>query len=311
MGMEQGAYIDGDSGSDFTYGYGGGGDEFAIDYAADYGGAQNYTSDGDLFGAYYDYYMGMGLDPSQAASYAAEDATAGSIEIPTYEQAPLPDISLPSYGLPYIPNYDYWQSPPYIPVFSDLPTPQPPVGSLPQSPATQQPNLPPACPGGYYHPYPIGHPQQNECRPFPPAPTPAPAPPQQRPQQPSSGGGAQAPRPPQQQCPTGQYRDQATGQCKPIPQGQPQQCPTGYYRAPSGQCMPIPRCTTLGTTFDLSRGICVPQGQAVLPAPSEADDLLANLKKLPWWIWLALGGFLLLGRDEDGRTTTVRYRRAS
>jgi hypothetical protein len=258
-----------------------------------------FGGDGDLFGAYYDYYLGLGLDPMQALSYAAEDASSGSIQSFTEEAAPLPDISWPLYGLPYVPNYDYGQYSPYIPVFSDLPTPAPPLQT---SPAIQQPNLPTACPGGYYHPYPIGHPDQNKCVPFPPQATPAP------PQQSSSSGGSQAPKPPQQQCPKGYYRDPATGQCKPIPQGQPQSCPSGYYRAPTGQCLPIPKCTTPGTVFDQARGICVPQGQAVAPL---SEGLFDGLSKLPWWIWLALGGLLLLSRDDgDGKKTTVTYRRA-
>lgn len=203
-----------------------------------------------------------------------------------YEVIPeLPDISGPFYGLPYVSDYNYWQSTPYTPIFPDLPAPRPPVGP---SPATQQPNLPPACPGGYYHPYPIGHPQQNECRPFPPAPTPSPTQQQQRPPQQAP---APAPRPSQQQ----------------------QQCPTGYYRdSATGQCKPIPRCTTPGTVFDPARGICVPQGRALSPLPSEAGDILSNLKNLPWWVWAAgLGALLLLGKDDDGRKTTVVHRRAS
>jgi hypothetical protein len=240
-----------------------------------------------------------------------------------YEVIPeLPDLPETYFPLPYVP-YDYGQLPPYIPPIIE-PTPPPPP-PLPPSPASSQPNLPPACPGGQYHPYPIGHPQQNACVPFPVSTTPAP---QQQPRPSggaSSGGSTSAPKPPSQQqqqpkpapppCPPGYYRDPATGQCRQIPQGQPQQCPIGYYRAPSGQCLPIPRCTTPGTVFDAARGICVPQGQAVSPvSPSgagELGDLFGDLKKLPWWVWLAAGGLLLLGKDDDGgKKTTVTYRRA-
>lgn len=282
--------------NDFYYGYGAGESEYGgpIDYAPGYEEIPYapYEQSWELepFIPFAD------IIPTSELGYADYEQS-WPLEPFTPEPLSLPDI-WPTYGLPYFSNYDQWQSPPYVPVFSDLPTPRPPVGQT-----AQQPNLPPACPGGYYHPYPIGHPDQNKCVPFPPLPTPAP--PQQSGQQ--SGGGSQAPKP-QQQCPQGQYRDPATGQCKPIPQGQPQQCPTGYYRAPNGQCLPIPKCTTAGTVFDQARGICVPQGQAVLPLP---EGLFDELSKLPWWIWLALGGLLLLGKDDDGRTTTVRYRRAS
>src|SRR6266508_2700023 len=89
-----------------------------------------------------------------------------------------------------------------------------------------------------------------------------------------------------------------------------QQCPQGYYRTSTGQCLPIPKCTTPGTVFDQARGTCVPKGQAVSPLPGEAEDFFANLKNIPWWVWLALGGAFLLSRDDGGKKTTVTYRRA-
>jgi hypothetical protein len=106
-----------------------------------------------------------------------------------------------------------------------------------------------------------------------------------------------------------------------VPQAPAQQaCPTGTYREFfTQQCLPIPtqKCATPGTVFDQATGRCVPIAQAVSPlpgtTPSEFDNLFADLSKLPWWLWLALalGGYLILSRDSDGRTTTVRYRRAS
>jgi hypothetical protein len=295
----------GSGGDDFYYGYGAG-ETQPIDYLPsqettyfdfgqgyDTGLWQGFESQqvggDDLYSAYWNYYMGLGYDPLVAADLAYEDASAGSIQTITSEQAPAPELPeiFPYYGLPYVP--DYYQSPPYIEL------PEGPYYPLPPSPQeqlpTQQPNLPPYCPQGQYHPYPIGHPQQNICVPFPAAPTPQT---QQRlpGQQPT--GQTQAPRPAEQPRPT------------------QQQCPTGYYRAPTGQCLPIPRCTTPGTVFDQATGRCVPQGQAVspLPIPSEAKDLWANLKELPWWLWVALAGLLLLGKDDDGRKTTVVHRRA-
>jgi hypothetical protein len=72
----------------------------------------------------------------------------------------------------------------------------------------------------------------------------------------------------------------------------------------------IPKCATPGTVFDQARGLCVPKGQAISPLPEGVEGLFDELSKLPWWVWLALGGLLLLNRDEDGKKTTVTYRRA-
>lgn len=294
-------YLDIGAGGDFNYGYGfdapgiispggdaiaWGGTDFNYGYGFDQGLPPDYApgfepGGSDLFGAFFDYYSGQGYDDYTAMQLAAEQSAAGSILTETYEAAPppiLPDIG-EYFPLPYVSPYDYWQSPPYIPNFPEGPAPPPP--SSPR-------NLPPYCPAGQYHPYPIGHPQQNLCVAFPQATTQAPKPPSA-----TSGAPPPAPKP----------------QAKPPSQ---QQCPQGYYKATNSQCLPISRCTTPGTVFDAARGICVPKGQAVspLPIPSEAKDLLANLKELPWWVWLAAGGLLLLSQGES-KTTTVRYRRGS
>jgi hypothetical protein len=298
--------------------YGSGGEP--IDYDA--------GSGSDLFYDYFAYYTDLGYSLDDATDLAMQAASELSLPDTTYAPAPTPieyapyqplwPIEEPQYfPLPFLP---YEQSAPIEePQYFPLPVPPPP---LPPSPASSQPNLPPACPSGQYHPYPIGHPQQNACVPFPVSSTPQPQPQPRSSGGASSGGSTSAPKQPtqqqpkqptQQQCPSGYYRDPVTGQCKPIPQGQPQQCPPGYYRASNGQCLPIPRCTTPGTVFDAARGICVPQGQAVAPvSPSgELGDLFGDLKKLPWWVWLAAGGLLLLGKDDDGgKKTTVTYRRA-
>jgi hypothetical protein len=337
--------VGGYGGGDFFYGYGpyfGTGAEYGDSGYTPGGGLIDYASyeqswdldpptyepvpdspfGGDnYYGDYLNYWLDQGLDFMTASELAAQDVqdVAGeSIQIPTYEQGALPSAALSPFVM--TPFFDPWAwVQPYTPIFPDLPPPVPPQQPLPLSPASSQPNLPPACPGGQYHPYPIGHPEQNKCALFPSVSTPKP--PQQRPsgaQQPSGSGGSSTPKPPQQpkppaqqQCPTGYYRDPATGQCRPIPQGQPQQCPTGYYRASSGQCLSIPKCTTPGTVFDQATGLCVPQGQAVSPLPEGVEGLFDELKNLPWWVWLALGGLLLLGKDDNGKTTTVRYRRAS
>lgn len=348
MGMEQGGYIEGDEqgtygyggGGDFNLSMGGGGDAYSIDFGdsdfyygygfdtgAEYGDS-GYQPGGDLYGAYVDYYTEAGFDLTTAMELAAQDAAAGSVEIATSERGLLPDTLGPEtyYGLPYIPDPFLT---PYTPIFPDLPAPLPPIVTpiipftypvppqtpLPQTPTTGPtpiaPGLPPACPTGQYHPYPIGHPDQNKCVPFPPPQTGSKPGTQQSPQAKASTGGSSGGTQ-QPKCPTGYFLDPATKQCKPIPQGQPQSCPSGYYRASSGQCLPAPKCTTPGTAFDQARGLCVPRGQAISPLPEGFEGLFGELSKLPWWVWAALGGLLLLGgKDDERKKVTVQHRRAS
>jgi hypothetical protein len=318
--MEQGQYIDGESGADFTYGYGAGESTVAdsggsLDYFGDadftygYGAGESAVSSGDLYGDYLNYWLEQGLDFQTASEWAAEDAGSLSIGQSILESgaSQLPSVPMTSF-------VDPWQFG-YTPIFPDLPAPLPPIITptipftvqpppqvpLPQTPTSGQipiaPGLPPACPTGQYHPFPIGHPDQNKCVPFPPAqvktsPAPIPA---------AAAGGAQKSPTQQQQKPPTQQQQQ-----------QPK-CPTGYYLDPATrQCRPIPPCTTPGTVFDQARGLCVPQGQAISPLPEGVEGLFDELKNLPWWIWLALGGLILLSRDgEGGKKTTVTYRRAS
>jgi hypothetical protein len=270
----------------------------------------------------------------------------------------------------------------YQPVFPDLPPPlppivtptfplvAPPVPQVRQSPTVSSgpipiaPGLPPACPTGQYHPYPIGHPQQNVCIPFPPAQTGSRSQQQQPPARGASSGGSATSKPPTQQqaCPTGYCKHPTTGQCIPIPQGyarhpqtqvctpvQQQQCPTGYYPDPATrQCKPIPKCVTPGTVFDQRTGRCVPTNQAQAPAcpsgqwfnpktqkcepiptcqPGYVFDpnrglcvlaselskggMLDELGKLPWWLWLALGGLFLLSQGEEKKRVTVQHRKST
>ena len=243
----------------------------------------------DLWRTEYEGWIAFGLDPASAASQADQAleearASAGAINISQSASELTKSPELPDIGqyfpLPFVSTYKPWQSPPYIPTFPNLPAPQPPV-----------PRLPGYCPQGTYHP--IDDPYS--CVPFPQATTnQQQQQQQQRPgQQSSSGSEAQASRPQQQQQ-----------------QQQQQPCPTGYCKHPqTGRCIPIPQ----GYARHPQTQVCTPQtAQASpLPIPSEAGDLWANLKGLPWWVWLAVGGLFLLSRDDDGRTTTVRYRRAS
>lgn len=245
--------------------------------------------------AYFDW-LAMGLNPDDAAYFATLDLEAagageGTIRISGAEQEIRPEPpmlpDLPPMSLPYIPSpWDVWQTPPIIPPFEfeePIP-PAPPIQKL--GPCNTPTGLPGPCAGGFYHP------MDNPCAcvPFPPAPpaTQTPRPPTQQP--------SQAPRPPAQQQP------------RP-PQTQQQPCPTGYCKHPTtGQCMPIPQ----GYVRHPQTQVCTAQAPQVspLPIPSEAEDMFADLKKLPWWVWAAGAGLLFLGMGgEERRTTTVRYRR--
>ncbi len=297
---------------------------------------------GNLFESYLDYYLQLGYDPLDAAQLAADEAAQGSIQTVTSERGLLPDLPEgPYFPLPYV-GFDPWASDPYRPTFPDLPPPLPPIVNPiiplvtqppprtpmpPQNPygaVPKAPGLPPACPGGQYHPFPIGHPEQNKCVPFPPAqvssrPAPVPAG--------AAGGGSRGGSQQQQQlppCPTGYTRDPITRQCKPQAQQQQQQCPTGYWMNPATRrCEPIPKCTSPGTVYDARSNRCVPYRQALNPlpgsegpgtppveTPEEIQGALGDLLGLPWWVWLAAGGLLLLSRDDDGgKKTTVTYRR--
>lgn len=327
MGMEQGGYTDnGNGGADFQYGYGAGGDEFAVDYASYYGNGgggeipyAEYTPmdltppqfesmpGGDLFGTYFDYYSGQGYDDYTAMQMAAESAGEGSIQISTYEQmAPevLPELAQ-YFGLPYNPNYyDPWQSPPYIPEFDYYPLPPPPEKL---GPCATPDGLPGYCPQGLYHPTwdPCA------CVPFPPSQGPSPQPTTPRPSGPTPSPtplpSAPKPAPPKPPLPLqgatcvpkyGEWYNPSTGRCEPLPK-----CPTGYVFDPfRGGCVrsiaqvsPLPRAGQ-------------PSGAA--PGPGVETDIMAELKKIPWWVWLALGGLFLLNTgDNGGKKTTVTYRR--
>jgi len=339
MGMEQGGYIEGDEqgtygygggGGDFNLSMGAGGDSFAVDYASMYAPID-----------YAPYEPQWGLEPptfeplpqsplpdlpffpgisQEDLAFAWEERFAEQGGFETFDKDYFGKYEVVPDTLPVAPYEQSWpiEEPryfelPFVPYVQSWPIEEPKYFELPPPPPKTTPKLPPACAGGTYHPYPIGHPDQNKCVPFPPAQLGSSPQAQPKPAAPS-GGGSSTSKPPaqqQQKCPTGYFLDPTTKQCRPIPQEQPQSCPTGYYRASSGQCLPIPKCTTTGTVFDQAIGLCVPRGQAISPLPEGVEGLFDELSKLPWWIWLALGGLLLLSRDgEDGKKTTVTYRRA-
>lgn len=356
MRMEQGGYTTdaggGDQGSydyggggDFVYGYGAGGDSFVIDpgFGMDAGEPIDYAPGFEEI-PYAPYEQSWELEPFVPIAETIATSEPGLIPYVPYEQSWEIEPFVPDIGLietiptsepgliPYAPYQQLWpiEGPRYFelplpPVLeSYVPLVSPPIPPQVTQPPTvpgsgqipKAPGLPPACPPGYYHKYPIGDPRQNQCDPFPPAqvsksPVPIPAGAQSGSKPPAQ----QQPRPGQQQqaCPTGYCNHPQTGQCLPIPQG--------YFRHPTTQVC-SPRCTTPGTVYDQVRGQCVPVAQAVNPLsgseapgtqlPSELTGLFGDLKNIPWWLWIAgLGALLLLGKDDDGRKTTVVHKRSS
>lgn len=266
---------------------------------------------GDEWRQIYDDWRAFGVDSETAAQLADQDYSAlresqgGVISISQSATAlpNLPDLPLGEFfPLPYT-GFNPWESPPYVPTFPDLPIPPPP--GLPPSPATVQPNLPPACAPGTYHPYPIGHSQQNICVPFPDAQTQAPKPPTGTSSQPSKPPTPQAPKPPA--CPTGYTRDAVTGQCKPIAQSQ--QCAPGqYYSQRLRKCTKPPTCAP-GFVFDPVIEGCVRVGTQAntLPAPGGGlSDLFANT---PPWLWAGLLAALFLLSSGDNNNRQVSFRR--
>ena len=149
----------------------------------------------------------------------------------------------------------------------------------PQSASPGQPlepgvRLPPYCGPGTYHPYPIGHPQQDLCIPFPPAQARPPAKPAtMTPGQIGQGSGAAA-------------------------APKPAACPAGYVLDPkTKKCVPIPKCQA-GTVFNSQTGRCEP-----------VTTFASAAKKVPLWFWLLLGGSVIYISQSDGRPAPTRGRR--
>jgi hypothetical protein len=176
------------------------------------------------------------------------------------ELAPAPFVPTP---IDLDPFGDFFELP-YVPLPE---APPPPPGKL--GPCDTPNGLPGVCPQGQYHP------QANpcECVPFPPATT--------QTQQPKPPTGQQqpttAPKPP---TTAPQQQQQA-----------PQVCPTGYCKHPqTGQCMQIP----YGYARHPQTQICVLASQQTSPIPSEVETAFDDIKKLPWWVWAAGVGLVLL-----------------
>lgn len=211
------------------------------------------------------FYLGQGYDPLDAAAMADADVDAGfAVSVETSEAGGLPRVSDYDWQdyitpWPYTPpdlNWDPW---------GDL------FGGAPGGSAAS-PNLPGACPPGTYHPYPIGHPQQNECAPFPTDPAARARAQQQQQRQAQQARAAQQQQ--QQNCPRGQYRNLKTRRCEPIPT-----CPTGQVFSPA-------------------QGRCI----------SRAAAQQAQSQGFPW-LWLLLGAGALLALDGTREQRSGRGRK--
>lgn len=258
-------YIDGGyfGGYDWSYGADGGGwwdnfDPISGDYIGGGGGADDWSW-WDNFDPITGDYIGSG-----------DTIFVGQ----TDAESPLPAVGGYSWQ-DFINPWDY--TPPDVPwnpwgdIFG---------GDVPTAPSGQP--LPGYCPGGTYHPFPIGHPRQDECAPFPTDPN-ARRQAQQREQQRQQ----QQSRPGQQQRPQQQQ------------QGQP--CPRGQYRNPTTRrCEPIPACPQ-GTVFS-------PVNQKCVPKTTAAGSSISQLAKSPW-LWILLAGGVLLASSGNDNTSGGRRRR--
>lgn len=162
--------------------------------------------------------------------------------------------------------------------------------------APTQPNLPPYCPSGTYHPYPIGHPQQDVCVPFPTDPAAKQQAQkkeqqrQQQQQQQQAKSGAQA-KPPQsqQKCPTGQTFNAQLNRCIPV-------CPKGQIFDPrQNKCIVPPQCPS-GLQFNPQTAKC-----------EKAETFLDVAKGVPWWIW-ALGAVIVAKAAQPSEPAYRRRR---
>lgn len=150
----------------------------------------------------------------------------------------------------------------------------------------QQPTgLPGYCPLGTYHPFPIGHPQQDLCAPFP--------------------GWEDIGQTPAQKAAKAAAAAAAAAKAQSNQLANLPKCPAGqYYSTARKACVPIPQC---------------PQGQAFNPktercgAPGEGEGLLDLFKKMPFPMWIILAlviALMLSGNKGSGTTTTITKRKA-
>lgn len=133
-------------------------------------------------------------------------------------------------------------------------------------------SLPGYCPVGTYHPYPIGHPQQDLCAPFPEWMTGSARTTQQR-QSPQTSGATQPAR----------------------TSARPLGIPPGYWLNPAtGMIEPIPACPA-GLVFDEFVGRCVAPGELTGGDASGSKD-----NSLLWLLLIAAGVLVVSDRGSGG-----------
>jgi hypothetical protein len=267
-----GGYSDWDYWYDSYFGGGGGGGDWYTGYSdwdywydAYFGsdGGSSGGSDYDLWLDFVNSYLAEGWDIETAIAWANEDMGADRIGITTTEKY-LPNVPQPEVDLPwwYTPNFDW------MPTFD--------FGDevIPPPPGSGQ-RLPKACYGPTYHPYPIGHPQQDLCVPYP--------------NDPNARRRIQQQQQQQQQQQRRAQQQQQQQPCKPKP-GE-------WFNPKTRKCEPIPKCTTPGTVFDPRAGRCVPPNQLSKPGSG-----------FPWWILLVLAGAYVISQSGDNDRPTYRRR---
>lgn len=185
-----------------------------------------------------------------------------------------------------------YQGPWWNPEWTTEPTwyPWPTVGPAIQELPPPRAPLPGTCPTGQYHPYPIGHPQQNVCAPL-------------------SNDPSQRQRQQQQE----QQRRQGAQRPGAITSSLPQRCRAGQWMNPqSRRCEAIPRCPA-NQVFSPQAGRCISSAEAARltqQRQGQGQGLTDLLAKMPFSMWLVLflllGGVLLAGKGGGDRKPRTR-----
>ncbi len=242
-------------------------DEWATPWASGYAGeywpvnpfAAGEPSGGDssFWDSFYRY-VEMGFSAIDAEWLAQQDAQ----QLPESHSGPWWDPSWTTQ-----PAWDLW------------PVVGPNIQELPPPPAP----LPGVCPTGQYHPYPIGHPQQNACAPL-------------------SNDPAQRQRQQQQEQTRTVTRLPTVSRTGTMTSALPSSpCRVGQWMNPTTRrCEPLPTCAP-DQIFSPSQRKCVAAG-----ARQGLTDLL---RKMPWPMWIVLG-LLLAGTLASGRSGESKRKRA-
>lgn len=262
---------DDDSGPDFYPYESGGGNDWGGYFFDDYG---NYYE--------YDWFnVGGPTDYYQALDYGFWDVDDGS-SITTYftnESAFNP----PSTNSGVQDLLDWWtaltseraNNDPYSDLQDTLDWWTQLTGVPEYGPAGTGQGLPKPCYGATYHPYPIGHPQQDLCEPYPDNNTAAKK--QAAQQKKTQQAAANAMKAAQKK------QDQA---CPKHPQGLP------VWKNPqTGKCEVVPQCPQ-GSKFDSATRRCL--------TPAQVKELYGDNS----WIWWLVGGgvaLMIVTRDSGGR----------